>query len=96
MITKEQLKNYANKLMFDMEDNEYETLVKEFDVILKQMDLIGEIKEIEGLEPMTFPFELDDVELRCDEVIRTISREDALKNADSKTDAEIKVPKVVE
>ena len=96
MITKEQLKNYANKLMFDMDDKEYETLSNEFEVILKQMDLIGEIKEIEGLEPMTFPFELDDVELRIDEVIRTISREDALKNADSKTDAEIKVPKVVE
>ncbi len=96
MVTKEQLKNYANKLMFDMEDIEYETLLKEFDVILKQMDLIGEIDEIEGLEPMTFPFELDDVELRCDEVTRTITTDDALKNVDSKEGIEVKVPKVVE
>ena len=43
MITKEKLKVYANKLMFDMEDSEYETLLKEFDVILKQMGKIGEI-----------------------------------------------------
>ena len=28
MITKEKLKVYANKLMFDMEDSEYETLLK--------------------------------------------------------------------
>jgi len=96
MVTKEQLKNYANKLMFDMEDAEYETLLKEFDVILKQMDLIGEINEIDGLEPMTFPFEIDDVELRCDEITRTITRDDALKNADSKENDQVKVPKVVE
>ena len=96
MITKNLLKDYANKLMFDMDDKEYETLEKEFEVILKQMDLIGEIKEIEGLEPMTFPFELDDVELRNDEKIRTISTEEALANADSKKGDEIKVPKVVE
>ena len=30
MVTKENLKDYANKLMFDMEENEYETLEKEF------------------------------------------------------------------
>jgi len=96
MITKELLKSYANKLMFDMDDKEYETLQKEFDVILKQMDLIGEIKEIEGLEPMTFPFELDNIELRIDEETRTINTEDAIKNADSKKGNEIKVPKVVE
>ena len=30
MITKEKLKNYAGKLMFDMADEEYETLQKEF------------------------------------------------------------------
>ena len=96
MITKNLLKDYANKLMFDMDEKEYETLEKEFEVILKQMDLIGEIKEIEGLEPMTFPFELDEVELRSDEKVRTISTEEALSNADSKKGDEIKVPKVVE
>ena len=96
MVTKELLKSYANKLMFDMDDNEYETLLKEFDVIIKQMDLIGDIEEIKGLEPMTFPFEIDDVELRCDEKTRTITTEDAIKNADSKKGNEIKVPKVVE
>ena len=66
MITKEKLKSYANKLMFDMKDEEYETLLKEFHVVLKQMELIGNIKDIETVEPMTFPFELDEVELRND------------------------------
>ena len=40
------LKDYAKKLMFDMDDNEYETLEDEFKTILKQMELIENIKDI--------------------------------------------------
>ena len=38
MIEKEKLKDYANKLMFDMDDSEYSVLQDEFETILKQMD----------------------------------------------------------
>ena len=96
MITKEKLKDYANKLMFDMNDEEYETLQKEFDVILKEMDLIGNIKDITNVDPMTFPFELDSVELRNDSESRNIEIEDALSNTGSKKGREIRVPKVVD
>ena len=96
MITKEKLKNYAGKLMFDMKDEEYETLLKEFEVILKEMDLIGNIENISEVEPMTFPFELDGVELRSDEESRNIEIEDALSNTGSKKGREIRVPKVVD
>lgn len=96
MITKEKLKKYANKLMFDMEDEEYETLLKEFDMIEKYMDLIANIEGIEEIEPMTFPFELNDVELRNDVESRYIEVEDALSNTASKKGREIRVPKVVD
>ena len=96
MVTKEKLKNYASKLMFDMKDEKYETLLNEFDVILKQMDLIGDIDNISDVEPMTFPFELEDVELRNDNDSRNIEIEDALSNTGSKKGREIRVPKVVE
>ena len=96
MITKEKLKNYAGKLMFDMADEEYETLQKEFDVISKYMDLFGEIENIENVEPMTFPFELDNLELRDDSDSRNIEIEDALSNTGSKKGREIRVPKVVD
>ena len=96
MLTKEKLKNYANKLMFDMEDAEYETLLKEFEVIEKQMELIGEIENIGNVEPMTFPFSIEDVKFRKDEVSDIIDREDVIKNAKEKIGYEIKVPKVVE
>lgn len=44
MISKSELESLAKKLMFEMNDDEYETLEKEFDVILKQMDLMAILK----------------------------------------------------
>ena len=49
-------KDYAAKLMFDMDDSEYETLQEEFRTILKQMDLIENIPNIKDVQPMSFPF----------------------------------------
>lgn len=95
-ITKDKLKEYANKLMLDMSDNEYDTLLKEFDVMLKHMDLIGEIKDLEKVEPMSFPFELTDIDLREDIVNHEITTKDALCNTKEVLFNEIKVPKVVE
>lgn len=96
MITKEKLKEYAAKLMFDMNDEEYETLEKEFEVILKQMDLIGEIEGIDEMEPMTFPYQIDHAKFRKDEIKDTLETEDALKNAANVDKNQVRVPKVVE
>ena len=96
MITKQKLKSYANKLMFDMEEEEYETLLKEFDVIEAQMELVANLEGIDKVEPMTFPFPMEYVKLRDDSVTRTIDYKDALLNAKDVKDREIKVPKVVE
>lgn len=95
MITKEKLKKYASKLMFDMKDEEYETLLKEFDVILKQMDLIGEIDELSSAEPMTFPFVTYDTTLREDVPKESLSKDEILKNAKQTLNDQVKVPKVV-
>lgn len=97
MITKDLLEQYARKLMFEMNDLEYETLEQEFDTILKQMDLIGNIKDIENVEPMTFPFDLDldDSCLREDILNNTISFDDMKVNVKEYEDDKVKVPKVV-
>jgi len=98
MITKENLEMYAKKLMFEMEDSEYDTLLKEFDIILKQMDLIGNIKDIDEVEPMTFPFslDLDDSYLREDEYYNEINFDDMKANVKEYENNMVKVPKVVE
>ena len=96
MITKDKLKEYAEKLMFSLEEEQYDTLLKEFDIILEQMKLIEDIKEIDGIKPMTFPFELDNIKPREDDKVETIDTEMALSNAKEKIGTEVKVPKVVE
>lgn len=98
MIEKEKLKKYANKLMFDMEDSEYETLQEEFDIILKQMDLIGKIENIKDVEPLFFPFKNTDAILREDEDDEgeTLTVDEVLSNAKNVLKDQIKVPKVVE
>lgn len=95
-MDKETLVMLANKLMFTMNDREYDTLLDEFDVILKQMDLIGKIENINKVEPMSYPFLLDDVALREDEVVDELEIDEILSNSGSNLYNQVKLPKVVE
>lgn len=95
-MNRETLEMLANKLMFTMDDSEYETLSKEFEVILKQMDLICQIPNIENVEPMTYPFMLDDVNFREDEVCDELEIDEILANSGSNLYNQVMLPKVVE
>ena len=89
------LKDAANRLLFDMSDEEYQTLLAEFGVLTKQMETIGKIAGLENYEPMTFPFECETTYLREDVPTVPLDREEALSNAGSVLDHQIKLPKVV-
>lgn len=93
MIEIETLKKYANNLMFDMDDEEYVTLQKEFDIILKQMDKIGEIDKIEKVEPMFYPFPVSLELMEYDS--ENLSTPLALQNAKEVKNNKVVVPKVV-
>lgn len=94
-ITKENIQDYALKLMFKMKDDEFDAFEKEFETILKQMELIGQIEGISDVEPLVFPFKLKDVKLREDISNSTLTTDDAIKNAKETIYDEVKVPKVV-
>lgn len=98
MITRDVLDKLAKKLMFKMNEEEYQTLESEFDIILKQMEYIDKIDGIENVNPMTFPFdlELDDNDLREDICNNEIDFNDMVINVKDYDDNRIKVPKVVE
>ena len=98
MITRDVLDKLAKKLMFKMNEEEYQTLESEFDVILKQMEFIDKIDGIENVNPMTFPFdlELDDNDLREDICNNEIDFNDMVINVKDYDDNRVKVPKVVE
>ena len=97
-MNKDKLDNLAKRLMFEMNDDEYKTLISEFDVTLRQMEFIGNIKDIEKVEPMFYPFdlELDDGYLRNDTYNNEIDFNDMKVNVMEYEGSKVKVPKVVE
>lgn len=94
-INKEVLTDAANRLLFTMSDEQFETLENEFEILIKQMKIIGEIPDLDKYEPMTFPFPCETSFLREDEPGTPLTREEALENAGNKQDNQIKLPKVV-
>lgn len=91
---KEYFKRLANQLMFDLNDEEAEDIVKEFETLEKQLKLLDEVNT-EGVEPMDYPFEDETTFLRKDEVNHVISQEDALANVKDKIEGHFILPKVV-
>lgn len=94
-ITIDVLKDAANRLLFTMSEEEYETLLDEFSVLKAQMKMIGDAKDLDSYEPMTFPFDCETSFLREDIPDAPLSVEEALANAGSKEDGQIKLPKVI-
>lgn len=89
------LKDAADRILFDMSDDQYQTLLNEFDIITKQMGLIGKGIDLDSYEPMVFPFDVVTSYLRDDVSEAVLSKEEALKNAKNKMNGQIKLPKVV-
>lgn len=94
-VNKDVLKLAASKMMFEMSDQEYDALIKELNVFIKQAEIIGQIPNIDDVEPMTFPFDVSTTYMREDVVEEPLSNEEALKNASDVKDGQIRLPKVV-
>ena len=95
MVTKEKLKDYAAKLMFDMDDAGYDRTLEEFETVEKHMAFINEIAGIDNVEPMTFPYVIYHATLREDEAKECLTNEEVLANSKDVKANQIKVPKVV-
>ncbi|MCL2445111.1 Asp-tRNA(Asn)/Glu-tRNA(Gln) amidotransferase subunit GatC [Candidatus Saccharibacteria bacterium] len=94
-LTRENAEEYAKKLMFNIQENEVDQLVKDFQVMAQQLRCLEKLPGIESVEPMTFPFENEDVRMREDEVTVELSREEAFSNCKDVKDGEVRVPRVV-
>ena len=94
-VNKDVLKEAANKLLFDMSEEEYDTLLEEFSIITKQMTFISEIPGVDSEVPMTFPFDVTISCLREDVPSIPLSRDETLKNAHDVVEGQIRLPKVV-
>lgn len=94
-LNKEILKDAANRLLFDMNEDEYGTLLNEFDAIQRQLNLIGNIEGVDEAVPMTFPFDVTINYLRDDVPETPLTQEEVLRNAHDVKEGQIKLPKVV-
>ena len=91
-------KEFANNITTsrdDMSDDEYNTLLEEFVIIQKQMELISEVPGLDDAEPMVFPFDVTTSFLREDIATEPLPREEALRNASGVVEGQIRLPKVV-
>ena len=83
-------------MAYILSDEQLEKLVGEFEIIQKQMELIGEIPGVDEAEPMTFPFVTYEAKLREDKEEESLSVNEVLANAKHTLNDQVKVPKVVE
>lgn len=94
-VDKNKLKELANDLLFDMADEEYSTLLQEFDELIAQMSLLEKIPDVDSVEPMIYPFEVTNNLLREDEPEAPLTREEVLANAPDTFAGQVRLPKVV-
>ncbi len=92
--TEKMLKTLGLKTMFAISDEEMPELVKEYEVFMNHVEVLDKI-DTEGVDIMAFPYEIETSFLREDTPSHVISVEDALKNAPSVKDNQVKMPKVV-
>ena len=94
-VTIEVLKEAAERLMFEMDESQYQALLEEFKILQKQMDTISKVEGLDEYEPMTFPFPCSVSFLREDIPDALLTQKEALANARSTENGQIKIPKVV-
>ena len=97
-VNKTVLQDAAKRLLFDMKDEEYDTLLNEFAIITKQLKLMDDIEGLDQVEPMSFPYIDESSSLfRDDEPVKEdeVNKEEMLKNAKVHRDGQVKLPKVV-
>lgn len=94
-ITKKVIDTSAKNLLFKLTDVELDETIKEFDAILSQMSFIGHIKNIDEVEPMTFPIEEIHTQMREDVAVEPLDVEEELKMVPSRLGNQVRLPKVV-
>lgn len=88
-------KKLANQLMFDLTEEEIAHVEAEFQVLLKQIDLLDHI-DTSDVEEMVYPFDEDTAFMREDEVSDVLLQKDVLRNAKKVKEGHVLVPKVVQ
>ncbi|GGB49896.1 Asp-tRNA(Asn)/Glu-tRNA(Gln) amidotransferase subunit GatC [Virgibacillus dakarensis] len=93
-ISSDQVKHVANLARLAITDEEAERFTKQLSSILEYAEQLNEL-DTTGVEPTTHVLDLKNV-LRKDEPKKTITQEEALKNAPDKKGDYFRVPSILE
>lgn len=92
-ITKKDVEYIARLARLRFKDEELENFTHQLNEILTYVEKLNEL-DTKNVEPLSHPVENVNV-FRSDELKKSISTEEALKNAPSRSDEHFKVPKVI-
>jgi aspartyl-tRNA(Asn)/glutamyl-tRNA(Gln) amidotransferase subunit C len=92
-VTIKDVEHIAKLANLEFTDEEKEKFTHQLNKILEYMEQLNKL-DTTSVEPLSHIIELSNV-FRADEVKKSISTEEALKNAPSKTEKFFKVPKVI-
>jgi aspartyl-tRNA(Asn)/glutamyl-tRNA(Gln) amidotransferase subunit C len=93
-VTPETVDAIARLARLEFSESEKSSFLEQFNRVLEYIGKLNEV-DVEGVEPMTHVMDTTNV-LREDEVLPCLPVEEVLKNAPSRLENFIKVPKVVE
>jgi len=93
-ISTNEVRHIAMLSRLELDDKELSIYQDQLSRILEYVEKLSEIDTRE-IEPTSHVIELSNV-FREDEVIKSLSREEALKNAPQSTDKFFRVPKIIE
>lgn len=94
-FTSEIVDSYADKLLIGLTKEENEMVLKEFDIIDKNMEIIANMEGISNVEPMTHALDNFVYTLSSDVAEPSPSINELLQNCDRREGMEVEVPKVV-
>lgn len=94
-VNKNVIKQCASNMMFELTDEEIDTILSEFDTIYTQVAFLGSIKDVDLANPMTFPYKEHNSFLAEDIPLKPLNRNLSLKNSPTVMGNQIKLPKVV-
>lgn len=94
MITKQQIQHVASLARMHLKDSEVESLSRDLSKIIDHVNQLNQL-DVKDVPPTSHPLPMENV-YRKDEVVPSMSRDEALSIAVQKDKGMFKVPKIIE
>ncbi len=92
-VTKDDVKKIAELARLEFNENELDDYTKEMNKVLGYVEKLNKL-DTTNVQPLSHPIENENV-FREDVLVKSVTTEEALKNAPDKTSEHFKVPKVI-